>query len=87
MSPEQIPTDDCSPRAIMRHPNFQRGFIDIRAGQRFDADIDDGYWAYERGRQFGCLAPLDMPLFIDGKRLNPKAVRLFIAASDRGFIL
>jgi hypothetical protein len=70
----------------MRHPHFARGLDDIRAGRAFADDVDDDYWAYERGRLFGAIAPLSMPLF-DDKRLNPKAVKLFVAASDRGFIL
>jgi hypothetical protein len=86
MSPEQIRTGSCSTEQIMRHPHFRRGFDDIRAGRRFDYDVDDDRWAYERGRLFGAIAPLSMPLFDDGKRLNPKAVKLFDAAYDRKLI-
>ena len=37
--------------------------------------LEDDYWAYERGRLFGAIAPLSMPLF-KGKSLNPKAVSI-----------
>ena len=76
---EQVKTITCSPMTIMLHPHFARGLDDIRAGRSFADDVHDSYWAYERGRLFGAIAPSSMPLF-DGKRLNPKAVRLFIAA-------
>jgi hypothetical protein len=69
----------------MRHPHFERGLDDIRAGRPFADHVADGYWAYERGRLFGAIAPLSMPLFIGG-RLNPKAVRLFEAAVERNLI-
>jgi hypothetical protein len=69
----------------MRHPHFARGLDDIRAGRAFADHVADEYWAYERGRLFGAIAPLSMPLFIGG-RLNPKAVRLFETASDRNLI-
>ena len=65
--------------AIMRQPHFARGLADIRAGRPFDTSLDDDYWAYERGRLFGAIAPLSMPLF-NGKSLNPKAVALCDAA-------
>ena len=42
-------------------------------------------WRYERGRQWACLAPLSMPLEVNG-RLNPKAVALYKAARQREFI-
>ena len=78
---EQVETSTCSPTTIMLHPHFARGLDDIRAGRSFADDVHDNYWAYERGRLFGAIAPSSMPLF-DGKRLNPKAVRLFIAARE-----
>ena len=55
----------------MRHRHFARGWADIRAGRPFDPDIDDDYWAYERGRLLGAIAPLAMELF-HGKTLNPR---------------
>ena len=80
---EQARASPCSPMTIMLHPHFARGLDDIRAGRSFADDVHDKYWAYERGPLFGAIAPSSMPLF-DGKRLNPKTVRLFIAA--RGLI-
>jgi hypothetical protein len=71
--------------AIMRHPNFARGFSDIRAGRPFDPDLIDEYWAYERGRLLGAIAPLSMQLF-NGNALNPKAVALCEAAFNRKLI-
>ena len=82
---EQVKTSTCSHMTIMLHPHFARGLDDIRAGRSFADDVHDNYWAYERGRLFGAIAPSSMPLF-DGKRLNPKAVRLFIAATQRELI-
>ena len=82
---KQVETSICSHVTIMRHSHFARGLDDIREGRPFDYDVDDNYWAYEKGRLFGAIAPRSMPLF-DGKRLNPKAVRLFIAASERSLI-
>lgn len=70
----------------MRHPLFARGVEDIRAGRSFDTDLSDEYWAYERGRLFGAIAPLSMPLFI-GKSLNPKAVALCDLAFDRKLVI
>lgn len=69
----------------MKHPHFSQGLAEIRAGQPFNADVIDDYWAYERGRLFGAIAPRSMPLFIDGK-LNQKAIALFDAACERKLI-
>jgi hypothetical protein len=69
----------------MRHPHFARGLSDIRAGRAF-AEVYDDYWAYERGRLFGAIAPVSMPLFIGG-RLNPKAVALFDLAWERRLVI
>jgi hypothetical protein len=82
---QQIRTYGCSAASIMRHPHFATGLDDIRAGRPFADHIADEYWAYERGRLFGAIAPRTMPLFIDG-RLNHKAVSLFEAASLRRLI-
>ena len=81
----QVETSIISTKTVMRHPNFARGLDDIRTGRPFADDIDDHLWAYERGRQFGAVAPRSMSL-LDGKRLNPKALQLFVAAVHRGFI-
>ena len=92
----QVSTKPCSTQRIMCHPNFSLGLAHIRAGQPFDADVVDDvedewgvrlYWAYDRGRLFGAIAPLSMPLFITKGRLNPKALALFRAAYRRGLIL
>jgi hypothetical protein len=83
---EQVETSACSAEAIMSHKNFARGLGDIRAGRPFAGHVDDQFWAYERGRLLGAIAPLSMPLFIHG-RLNPKAVLLLRAAMNRGLIL
>ena len=69
----------------MRHPHFASGLDDIRAGRPFADHIADEYWAYERGRLFGAIAPRSMPLFTND-RLNPKAVSLYEAASQRRLI-
>ena len=64
----QIPTVPCTLMSIMRHINFRQGLEDVRAGRppRFDNFFDDP-WAYERGRQFGYVAPISMRLFINGR--------------------
>ena len=82
MMKEQIETARCSHAKVMRHPNFARGLEDIREGRPFNYEIQDNYWAYERGRQFGARVPPSLPLFI-GKKLNPVAVKVFSLAYDR----
>ena len=77
---EQADTHAVSIYEIVTHPEFARGLEEVRAGVPFDADNDD--WDYERGRCFGFIAPLNMPLRING-RLNPKALRLAEAAFSR----
>ena len=83
---DQVPTSQTSPAAVMRRINFRRGLEDARSGRppRFD-EFNDVYWAYERGRLFGFIAPTSMPLFVSGK-LNPRAVALFEAAERRSLI-
>jgi hypothetical protein len=81
---KQVQVSGCTAQSIMQHPHFERGLNDIRAGRPFADHMNS--WAYERGRLFGAIAPLAMPLFVNG-RLNPKAVRLFNAAGERGLIL
>jgi hypothetical protein len=80
---EQIDTILVSLASIMRSPDFADGLDDIRAGKPFDSSRDS--WSYERGRQFGAIAPLSMPLFVDG-RLNRKALELFRLAYQRGLV-
>lgn len=75
----------------MRQAGFSRGVNDKRAGRPFDTEIvddedTDESWAYERGRLWASLAPVNLPLFI-GRKLNPKAVQLYSAASQRKLIL
>lgn len=85
----------------MRSAAFAAGVNDGRAGQSpryedysFDQSEGDaaasakinGHWNYERGRQWASIAPLSMPLRIEGK-LNPKAVALYRAACKRGYTL
>jgi hypothetical protein len=86
----QIPTRRITIRVIMSSPAFKRGLDDARNGVAFDWRVGcqdgDSAWSYERGRLFGFIAPLDMPLRIDG-RLNPKAVALCDAAFERKLVL
>ena len=81
----QVKLYRCATSTIMRHPHFAQGLNDIRAGRPFNADMVDDYWAYERGRLFGAIAPLTMPLFV-GKKINPKALALYDAAFNRKLI-
>jgi hypothetical protein len=84
---KQVETGLCTAEQIMNHPNFERGFGDIRAGLPFDDRVDDRFWAYEKGRLLGAIAPKTMGLFDDSMwRLNPKAVALFKAATLKGLI-
>lgn len=97
---EQVPTRGVSAESIMRTADFARGVADKRGGQvprydgyNFDQSEGDeavkvkinGLWNYERGRQWAAVAPLTMPLKIDGD-LNSKAVALFRAARQRSYI-
>jgi hypothetical protein len=45
----------------------------------------DAVWWYEKGRQFGVVAPAGMPLRVNGK-LNKEAVRLYAHFVQKGFI-
>jgi hypothetical protein len=83
---DQIKTVPTTVQAIMRHPHFARGLAEVRAGLRFDPDIEDGSWAYERGRLFGMIAPLSMQLF-EGRKLNQKAIALYRAARQRRLVI
>ena len=72
----QVKTGPFTVKSIMGTDEFERGFGDARKGRPFDwrigGDDIDAAWDYERGRLLAHLAPLDMPLWINGK-LNPKA--------------
>jgi hypothetical protein len=80
----QVPTKGTTAARIMASPEFARGLDDARKGVPFD--WRNGDWNYERGRLFAHIAPLGMPLRIDG-HLNPKAVALCEAAFDRELII
>jgi hypothetical protein len=74
MSPrKQARTRGVSTRTIVASKEFARGLEEVRNGHPFNPD--NGSWDYERGRCFGFIAPLDMPLRIGGA-LNPKALKL-----------
>jgi hypothetical protein len=80
----QVPTIITTAESIMASPEFARGLDDARKGAPLD--WRNGGWNYERGRLFAHIAPLGMPLRIDG-HLNPKAVALCEAAFDRELII
>jgi hypothetical protein len=67
-------------RTIVASREFARGFEEVRNGLPFNPDNDE--WEYERGRCFGFIAPLDMPLRV-GRALNPQALKLAEAAFKR----
>ena len=81
---EQARTQAVSIRAIVASKEFARGLDEARKGLPFNPDNDD--WNYERGRCFGFIAPLDMPLRING-RLNPKAQMLALLAFTRKLLI
>jgi hypothetical protein len=81
---QQVPTHRTTAVRIMSSATFELGLSDVRRGIPFDWRNNE--WEYERGRLFGHIAPLDMPLRIGGK-LNPKAVALYDAASSRRLIV
>lgn len=70
--------------SIVGSREFACGLDEVRKGLPFNPDNDD--WNYERGRCFGFIAPLDMPLRI-GSRLNSKAVALADKAFNRKFLI
>jgi hypothetical protein len=82
---EQARTKKVTTQQIMRDADFIRGVDDVRAGR---APAYDDYvgWNYERGRLFGRIAPVSLPINVEGK-LNPKAVALLDAAFARGLVL
>jgi hypothetical protein len=77
---EQADTRSVTIRSIVASRAFAHGLDEVRKGVPFNPDIDS--WDYERGRCFGFIAPLDMPLRI-GRALNPKALKLAEAAFSR----
>jgi hypothetical protein len=82
----QVETERTTTARIMSSAAFERGLNEVRQGQPFDWRVNDTLWGYERGRLFGHIAPLDMPLRIGGK-LNPKAVALCDAAINRKLVI
>jgi hypothetical protein len=84
LTTEQASTVGATVAEIMETDAFERGVDDARKGKPFD--WRNGCWEYERGRLFGHIAPLNMPLRIGGK-LNPKAVALFSAAFSRKLVI
>ena len=83
-APEQADWFPVSIHIIIGDKAFALGFEEVRKGLPFNPDIDN--WNYERGRCFGFIAPLDMPLWIGGT-LNPKAVKLAEAAFNRKLLI
>jgi hypothetical protein len=81
---KQASTRAVSVGSIVASRDFARGLDEVRRGEPFDSNRDS--WEYERGRCFGFIAPVDMPLRI-GSELNPKAVKLADAAFDRGLLI
>ena len=81
---KQARTTRVSTHSIVASKEFARGFDEARNGLPFNAD--NGSWDYERGRCFGFIAPLDMPLRI-GRTLNPKALKLAVAAFKRKLLI
>jgi hypothetical protein len=78
MTRRQVETRSVSIESIMRTAAFRHGVNDVRKGRtpRFDKWGDGDDWDYERGRQFGIIAPRDLEVVIQG-RLNPNAVMFF----------
>jgi hypothetical protein len=62
MAPKQARSYKASTRTIVANSEFARGLEEVRKGLPFNPD--NGSWDYERGRCFGFIAPLDMPLRI-----------------------
>jgi hypothetical protein len=81
---KQASTRGVTFRTIVASEDFARGFEEVRKGLPFNPDVDS--WNYERGRCFGFIAPLDMPLRIGGA-LNPKALKLADAAFTRKLLI
>jgi hypothetical protein len=81
---KQARTRIVSTRTIVASKEFARGLDEVRKGLPFNPDCD--HWDYERGRAFGFIAPLDMPLRI-GRTLNPKALKLAERAFTRKLLI
>jgi hypothetical protein len=81
---KQARTHGVSIHSIVASKAFARGVEEVRKGLPFNPDDDS--WNYERGRCFGFIAPLDMPLRI-GRVLNPKALKLAETAFKRKLLI
>jgi hypothetical protein len=81
---KQARTRRVSIRSIVASEEFARGVEEVRNGLPLNPDNDE--WDYERGRCFGFIAPLNMPLRI-GRALNPKALKLAEAAFKRKLLI
>jgi len=81
---KQARTRAVSTRTIVASKDFARGLEEVRNRLPFNADNDS--WDYERGRCFGFIAPLDLPLRM-GRALNPKALALAEIAFSRKFLI
>ena len=70
----QANTTPITAKTLLRDASFQRGVADMLVGRapRFD---EQDIFGYEWGRQFGAIAPRDLPLVIKSTA-NPKAVKL-----------
>jgi hypothetical protein len=81
---KQAHTHRVSIHSIVASREFARGFDEVRKELPFNPD--NGDWDYERGRCFGFIAPLDMPLRV-GRAVNPKALKLAEAAFARKLLI
>ena len=81
---KQVRTRRVSTYSIVASKEFARGVEEVRNGLPFNPDNDE--WNYERGRCFGFIAPLDLPLRM-GRALNPKALALAEIAFSRKFLI
>jgi hypothetical protein len=84
MARKQALTRAVTIRTIVASKEFARGVDEVRRGLPFNPDVDS--WSYERGRCFGFIAPLNMPVRI-GDVLNPKALKLAEAAFKRKLLI
>ena len=81
---KQARTRRVSIHSIVASSEFASGVEEVRNGLPFNPDNDE--WNYERGRCFGFIAPLNMPVRINGV-LNPKALSLAEAAFKRKLLI
>jgi hypothetical protein len=92
---DQVKTEHIGASYFLESRDFARGVEDVRAGRppRFDdyawdqsdTPATDRQWAYEKGRQFGIIAPKSMALRNKDK-INLDALRLLVTAINRGDI-